>query len=108
MAIWDLAVAFDALKGGRLPSTRAKAEFLILQGVPQALIESEYPSLQEACLQLMGEGWEPFSAHRWDDADLATPPPKRDFVWFRREVKGQTGKVRPGGTATEAPVPKPR
>jgi len=103
MAVWNLAVAWTS--GGYTPDPYA---------FPQATVQripveggwtgvQGYGSFAEALLDLMREGYEPFSAHRWEDFDAyglhpvktTGSLPIRDYVWFRREVKSSTARQRP-------------
>jgi hypothetical protein len=93
MAIWDLAVAWDT---GSQSFPKAIVNWIGVQGGQPGGVTQGYASFDEALGKLMKDGWEPFSAHRWEDFDAYGPNPVkktgslpiRDYVWFRRAVKG--------------------
>ena len=112
MAIWNLAVAWTT---GLETFPKATVYWLEVQGGQPGAKSTGYASFAEAIGKLMKDGWEPFSAHRWEDFAAYGPEPMkttgslpiRDYVWFRQAVKGRVGQVS-RGTVTEAPIPQPK
>jgi hypothetical protein len=114
MAIWNLAVAWSHYGSDVFP--KASVYWLGVKGGQAGAVTKGYASFDEALGELMKEGWEPFSAHRWEDFAAYGPEPMkttgalpiRDYVWFRRAVKGKGPVTRGATTTAEARPPKPR
>jgi hypothetical protein len=118
MAIWDLAIAWTSLEDyseETSPFPRAIVQWIGVKGGQSGGLEKGYGSFAEALGELMSEGWDPFSAHRWEDFDAYGPHPLkttgslpiRDYVWFRRPVKSTRLGAKRNVPVKDAQVVKP-
>lgn len=101
MARWNIAVAVSNYGHDGFPG--AGVTWVRSEGIAGGL--KGYATFDDALSDLMNDGWEPFSAHRLED----TPPayePYRDYVWFRREIRGAGPATRVGPVTTEGQTPK--
>jgi hypothetical protein len=113
MPIWNLAVAWSHYGSDAFPE--ASVFWIGVEGGQLGAVTKGYASFDEALGDLMKDGWEPFSAHRWEDFDAYGMAPHkttgalpiRDYVWFRRAVKGKAPVKRRVTTEVEARPPKP-
>ena len=119
MAIWDLAIAWTSLTGDSAdtsPFPRAIVQWIAVKGGQSGGLEKGYGSFAEALGELMSEGWEPFSASRWEDFDAYGPHPVkttgslpvRDYVWFRRPVKSRALQIKRDVSVKAADTVKPK
>lgn len=112
MAIWNLAVVWSS--EGSDPFPKALVYWIGVQGGQPGGVTKGYASFDEALGELMKDGWEPFSAHRWEDFDAYGPKPMkttgslpiRDYVWFRQAVKPKGPPMRRVTKTADAPPPK--
>jgi hypothetical protein len=113
MALWDLAIVFTV--DGEEDFPKAIGQWIGVEGGGPGAITEGFASFDKALAKLMNDGYEPFSAHRYEDFSgygprrpTVPPVPSRDYVWFRKPVKrSQASRLRPGiGTTAKTRPPK--
>ena len=60
-------------------------------------VDGGYHSLADALAELQMKGWEPFSAHRYEDLTGEVKGLMvRNYIWFRREFTRTAAQIKRG------------